>query len=193
MPGVRVARHAGAALLLLASALGSTVAWAGFDFKGTKALVAVTAEGERLSIGTVGFTPSDQGLATFRLSLRDEAFTDHFLSMKEFKCLANAREITCHVPFPYRNPAIAGPGRTAWLEHSLLFLFKSPKEFGAKLWNGVYYRFEEQGSALVGSPMAVDLNEISAPPADDTVPPFGTENRHEMPADARWIRQLVIE
>ncbi|MEZ5664656.1 MAG: hypothetical protein R3E94_14170 [Burkholderiaceae bacterium] len=181
------------AFCLLASFLLPVTALAGFEFKGTKSLVAVAADGARLPIGTVQFMPTGSGTATFSLGLQVEAFTDHFLSMKEFKCLTSAREITCHVPFPYRNPAIVGTGQLVWLEHSLLFLYKSPSEFGAKLWNGVYYQFQEQGDALVGSPRAVDLNEISAPPADDSVPPFGAENRHDMPADARWIRQLVIE
>lgn len=168
-------------------------AGAAFEFSGLKSIVAVTADGSRLTIGTAEFRPADGGAATFRISFRSEAFTDHFLSMREFKCIPAAREISCHVPYPYPHPARVGPGNLAWLEHSLLFLHKSPAEFGAKLWNGVYYEFREQGGSLIGRPAAVDLNEISAPPKDPSVPPFRKALRHDMPDRARWITELIVE
>ena len=164
-----------------------------FDFTGTKYLIAVTADGQRKTIGAVQFIPAKAGQATFKVVLQTEVFTDHFLSMREFKCLAGAKEVSCYVPYPYPHPATVGPGRLVWLEHSLLFLYKSPAEFGARLTNGVYYEFREQGAALVGRPMAVDLNEISAPPADASVPPYGPAQRQEMDASTRWLRELVIE
>jgi hypothetical protein len=178
--------------LLAALALAGSAA-AAFDFNGRKALVAVTADGARTPLGHIDFTPVAGAPTTFRLALKTEVFTDHFLSMREFKCLNAAQEISCHVPYPYAHPATVGPGQLAWLEHSLLFLIKRPAEFGAKLWNGVYYEFQEQGPALVGRPQAVDLNAISAPPGDPSTPPFKPALRHEMPAQARWLRELVIE
>ncbi len=184
--------HGGRTALLVALALAGSAA-AAFDFNGRKTLVAVTADGARTPLGSIDFTPAAGAPTTFRLTLKTEVFTDHFLSMREFKCLSAAQEISCHVPYPYPTPATVGPGQLAWLEHSLLFLFKSPAEFGAKLWNGVYYEFQEQGAALVGTPKAVDLNEISAPPRDPSTPPFKKALRHDMPAQARWLRELVIE
>lgn len=178
-----------AAVATAASAQGA----AGFAFSGSKSLIAVAADGTRTTIGAVQFTPADAGTATFRISLKPEVFTDFFLSMREFKCLPAAREVTCHVPYPYPNPARVAPGDLAWLEHSLLFLHKSPAEFGAKLWNGIYYEFQVRGNALAGTPRAVDLNEISAPPRDPSVPPFRKALRHDMPPDARWLAALLIE
>lgn len=181
-------------LAALALALGALPqARAGFEFTGTKTLVAVTADGQRTAIGSVAFTPAEGDAASFRISFDSSVFTDHFLSMREFKCLPGATEITCHAPYPYRNPGTVRPSDLAWLEHSLLFLTKTPREFGARLWNGVYFEFRPRGSALVGLPKAVDLNEIAAPPADPTRPPFRKALRHDMPADARWLRELVIE
>ena len=181
--------------LLITGAVAAPHARA-FDFQGDKALVAVTADGQRLSIGSVSFQPegaSAGGKVRFKTTLNTEKFTDYFLSMREFKCLPAAKEVTCHVPYPYDQPATVTPANLAWLEHSLLFLTKSPAEFGAKLWNGVYFQFSDRGNALVGSPMAVDLNEISAPPDELTVPPYGPDRRHEIPAGARWITELRIE
>jgi hypothetical protein len=165
----------------------------GFDFSGSKSLIAVIADGTKATIGAIQFTPAEGGGATFKITLKTEVFTDFFLSMREFKCLPAAKEISCHVPYPYANPATVGPGNLAWLEHSLLFLHKSPAEFGAKLWNGLYYEFQVQGNALAGTPRAVDLNEIAAPPRDASVPPFGKALRHEVPPGARWLAALLIE
>lgn len=65
-----------------------------FDFQGDKALVAVAADGQRLSIGSVSFQPegaSSGGKVRFKTTLNPKAFTDYFLSMREFKCLPAAR------------------------------------------------------------------------------------------------------
>lgn len=182
-----------AAVAVIGMSEAGAQAVAGFDFTGTRSLIAVTADGTKTTIGGVQFTPVDAGGATFRITLKTEAFTDFFLSMREFKCLPAAREVSCHVPYPYPNPATVGPGNLAWLEHSLLFLHKSPAEFGARLWNGSYYEFQVQGNVLIGTPRAVDLNEIAAPPRDPSVPPFGKAMRHEVPPGARWLAVLRIE
>lgn len=195
MPPQTPFRRRFAIAVLILGALAAPAVQA-FDFQGDKALVAVTAEGQRLSIGSVSLQPAGGaagGLVRFKTTLNPKVFTDYFLSMREFKCLPAAREVSCQVPYPYANPATVTPDNLTWLEHSLLFLTKSPAEFGAKLWNGVYFKFSVRGDALVGSPMAVDLNEISAPPDDPSVPPFGPDHRQEMPAGARWITELRIE
>lgn len=164
-----------------------------FAFTGTRTVSAVTADGQRLPIASLQFSPAADGRATFALRWHGEAFSDHFLSMREFKCLAGGPELTCQVPYPYAHPARVGPGDLAWLEHSLLFFHKGPKDFGAKLWNGIYFELRVQGNTLVGRPAAVDLNEISAPPRDPSVPPFAPAQRHALPEQARWVRALVID
>ncbi len=178
--------------LLVLAALACPPALAAFEFNGSKQVTAVMGDGQRTVIGQLRFTPVAGG-STFTLALRTEVFTDHFLSMREFKCLPGGPEISCHVPYPYANPARVAPGDLGWLEHHLLFLHKSPAEFGARLWNGLLFELREQGDTLVGTPRAVDLNEIAAPPANPAVPPYGRARRHEVPAGARWLRQIVIE
>lgn len=184
-----------AARVAVAGAMAAVAALpaAGFDFTGTRSLIAVTADGAKTTIGAVQFTPAEGGAASFKLTLKTGVFTDFFLSMREFKCLPAAKEVSCHVPYPYPNPGTVSAGNLAWLEHSLLFLHKSPAEFGAKLWNGSYYAFQVRGDALVGTPEAVDLNAIAAPPRDASVPPFGKAQRHEVPPGTRWLAALRIE
>lgn len=175
----------GAAMLALAYPAG---AW---ELAGTKTLAMHTREGGTVPIGTVSFVPEGERYR-FTLDLDTARFTDYFLSMKEFKCLESPAEIQCHVPYPYPNPATVSADDLAWLEHSLLFLFKAPRDFGARLWNGLYYRMKITDSGIVGTPEAVDLNHISAPPDDPAIKPYGSAERTEIVPETRWFSGLSI-
>jgi hypothetical protein len=170
-----------------------------FEWRGEKALVAVAQDGQRTRIGTVLFqppepgTPGPPGRTRFRVQMDPAVLRDHFLSMREFKCLPAAKEITCFVPYPYPQPATVAPGDFAWLEHSLLFFFKQPADFGAKLWNGIIFKFTATPTALVGTPQAVDLNRIGVPPDHLDEPPYGAFDRDDFAPGARWWSELRIE
>ena len=165
------------------------MAW---DMTGTKTITLHGRDGKTVQLGSVTFAPKGE-LTTFSIKMNTPALTDHFLSMREFKCIKGTGEILCHVPYPYNNPATVSATDFAWLEHSLLFLYKLPKDFGAKWWNGVYYRLKMTDRGLVGVPEAIDLNQISAPHADLSVPPYGPSMRSDMTPGARWFDKLSIE
>lgn len=177
-------------LCLLLALPRPSLAW---DMQGTKVLSAHTRDQQRIELGTVRFERQEGGRTAFAIALDHKKFTDHFLSMKEFKCLGGPDEIFCHLPYPYRQPGTVGANDFAWLEHSLLFLFKLPREFGAKLLNGIYFRFEPSERGLIGKPQAIDLNHISAPPDKPELPPFNPATRSDIPPGARWIEYLSIE
>ena len=180
---------------LLASAmlvLGAAPVAAAWEFAGSRTITLHPREGAPVAIGTVSFEPKGQGQG-FTLHMDHARFKDFFLSMKEFKCLESAQEIQCHVPYPYPNPATVSDQDLRWLEHSLLFLYKAPKDFGAKLWNGLYYRLEVTDTGLVGTPEAVDLNMIGAPPEDPSLPPYTEQDRSEINPASRWFSRLTIE
>ena len=164
-----------------------------FEFNGERALIALTKDGQRTRIGSVFFQPAAAGAAGFRVQMDRATMHDHFLSMREFKCLPAAQEITCFVAYPYAQPGTVSPGNFAWLEHSLLFFFKQPADFGAKLWNGVIFKFTQTPTGLVGQPQAVDLNLIGVPPDNLNEPPYGPFQRDDFPPGARWVRELRIE
>lgn len=178
-----------AALALLLSGGASHA----FDFNGEKALIAVTKDGARTQIGRVVFAPAAGGTSAFKVQMDHAVMRDHFLSMREFKCLPAEQEISCFVPYPYAQPGTASSTQLAWLEHSLLFFYKQPKDFGAKLWNGIVFKFTPTATALVGVPQAVDLNRIGVPPDDLSVPPFGPMDRDPFTLGARWLGELRIE
>lgn len=180
------AGFAAAAALLAAPAAG---AW---ELAGKHTIRLHPRSGEPVAIGTVEFRPAGDRLA-FVLHLDHGRFKDFFLSMREFKCLEGQGEIQCHVSYPYRHPGTVTANDLAWLEHSLLFLFKSPSEFGARLWNGIYYKLQVTPNGLVGMPQAVDLNQIGAPPADLATPPFGPGERSDIPSGARWFGKLTVD
>jgi hypothetical protein len=188
---VRVSRTFQLAAILICMASQSWAA--GFDFEGPMQVIAVTRDGTRLALGHVQFTRISVDVTQFKLKVESPLLTDHFLSMKEFKCLDGASEVTCHVPYPYHNPQTITAGNFAWLEHSLLFLFKQPRDFGAKLWNGSYYQFALEGKRLIGKPQAIDLNHISAPSDTPDIAPYTPDLRVDAAPGARWIDHLLIE
>ena len=118
---------------------------------------------------------------------------DHFLSMKEFKCLEGDGEIACHVPYPYAYPARVNAQNLGWLEHQLLFLYKLPSDFGAKLWNGLYFQLNVTPTGLRGQAQAIDLNHISVPPSPLDIPPYAAQLRDDIQPNPRWIQSLSIE
>lgn len=182
---LRKARWA-AALCALALPLSAS-AW---ELAGTKTIFLHSQDGQAIPIGSVTFRP-EGGRTAFVIALDHARFKDFFLSMKEFKCLEGP-EVMCHVPYPHRNPATVTAGDLAWLEHALLFLHKSPGEFSAKLWNGLYYRMEISGEGINGTAQAVDLNLIGAPPADSTIPPYPPAERSDIDPASRWLGRLTI-
>ncbi|MBX9715612.1 MAG: hypothetical protein K2X42_03355, partial [Burkholderiaceae bacterium] len=72
-------------------------------------------------------------------------------------------------------------------------MFKTPAEFGARLWNGIYFQLRLTDQGLVGTPQAIDLNQISAPPERAGVPPFRAPLRSDIGPDDRWFNRLTIE
>jgi hypothetical protein len=180
-------------LLLLAWALAMPAQAQPVVLDGVRTIALHARDGTKLEIGQVRFVPRGDGHVAFTLALDSTRFTDHFLSMREFKCLSGKGEILCHVPYPYAQPGTVTNSDLGWLEHSLLFMYKLPSEFGAKLWNGVYFRLKPEGRALVGTPQAVDLNLIGAPPARTDVQPYGPARRDDIRPGTRWFERLTIE
>lgn len=175
------------ALLMTAPA---SAAWA---LNGSKQLALHTRDGQTLPIGRVEFQPDGHGGARFELKFDPARFQEHFLSMRAFKCVDSADEIVCHVPYPYPSPQTVTAKDLRWLESHLIFLYKTPSEFGAKLWNGLYFRMQLGEHGIVGEVETVDLNEISAPPDHPDEPPYPPERRGEVTPGSRWIERLTIE
>ena len=186
-------RPALSCLLAYALLVLAPLAAAAPDLAGSKTLTLHSRDGRATAIGTVRFEPRADGSSAFSIDLDHAVMKDHFLSMREFKCAEGEGEITCHVRYPYPQPGVVRAGDYAWLEHSLLFLYKQPRDFGAKLRNGLYFKLEGGDKGLVGTPQAVDLTVIGVPPDDPTVPPYKPALRDDIAPGARWVTRLTIE
>lgn len=159
---------------------------------GQKTIALHSRDGQVSPIGTVNFEPQGENIR-FTVKMDPLKLKDFFLSMREFKCAEGPGEIQCYVPYPYTQPGIISVNDFSWLEHNLLFFYKQPSDFGAKLWNGVYYRLKPTDKGLVGEPQAVDMGHIGVPPDNLNVPPFSPTDRSEMTPGARWFEKLTIE
>ena len=182
-------RHFACFTLAASLFTGLAQAW---ELAGDKTIALHGRDGQVVPLGTVSFFPGG-GRVSFSLHLDSPRFKDFFLSMKEFKCIEAPVEIQCHVPYPYANPGTVTPDDFAWLEHALLFFYKTPREFGARLGNGLYYHLRMTERGLVGTPQAVDLDLIGVPPENPTAPPFGSAERSDIGPDSRWFGRLIIE
>ena len=58
-------------------------------------------DGDRIKLAQI--QSHDDG--RYSLTLDEESFSDHFLSMRPFKCLEGPNKHWCHVPYPTRSIA----------------------------------------------------------------------------------------
>ena len=97
----------------------------------TRRIFLEDGAGARIEIGALAL--GDDG--GYRVDLKAAAFSDHFLSMRPFKCLDGPEKTWCHVPYPYdiRRDISAD---LIDLEYDLLFLWKRNNDYGIDMWNG---------------------------------------------------------
>jgi hypothetical protein len=174
------------ALLLLPS---MSQAW---EISGKKSIYLHDQTGAKILTGKIDFQEKGSQIH-YSIDWDHKLMKDYFLSMREFKCLEGQVEILCQVPYPYKHPQSFSKDNYQWLEHSLLFMFKTPKNFGAVLWNGIYFKLELGPNGFRGEPQAIDLNLIAAPPEKLDVPPYGVTERNAIEKGARWFTHLTIE
>ncbi|MFW1677386.1 hypothetical protein ACFVYJ_06330 [Pontibacter sp. JAM-7] len=157
---------------------------------GDKVIYLLDKTGMEIPVGTITFKPQAEG-AHYSLHMDHARFKDFFLSMKEMKCLEGP-ELWCHLPYPYEQPHLVSGDDLRWLEHDLLFMFKSPDEFGANFWNGIYYQMQLKDGQITGQAQAIDLNNLASPPADLNIPPLHENLRDPIERKHRWLPDLVI-
>lgn len=150
-----------------------------FPDRGTVFLV--DREGQETPIGSIAFSGSGDTRG-FAVTLETPLFTDHFLSMRPFRCI---------LPYPYDLKMTVSAGDLQDLEYSLLFIKKAPSEFGIDAWNGLYYRLALQpDGSIAGELFEGDLNALASPP--DTDRPIDLDEFIKAEADKRLYPGLII-
>ncbi|MEO0913745.1 MAG: hypothetical protein AAFY59_12270 [Pseudomonadota bacterium] len=168
--------------LILAAGLAQT---AGAD---TRAVLLEDGAGERIHIATLEVDRT----GGYTLTMEEEPFTDHFLSMRPFKCLEGPGKHWCHLPYPYEIARSIAQDYTD-LEYDFLFIWKGATEYGINMWNGIYYRIEAEGDALVGVAHEMDMDLLSAPPDTNILRPVRAQDVIETDPASHWLPRLVIE
>ncbi|MDJ0827053.1 MAG: hypothetical protein QNJ16_16290 [Rhodobacter sp.] len=156
---------------------------------GTRAVFLESADGTRLQIATVEFDAA----GGYAAEMTEAPFTDHFLSMRPFKCLEGPAKHWCHVPYPYEIARQVSDGDLVDLEYDFLFLWKGAAEYGINMWNGVYYKLETDGDRLVGRLHEIDMDILSAPPEAGDLRPVREIDLEAGDPDSHWLPVLVIE
>ena len=113
-------------LLLLALSSYSYAA----DFPPNASIYLVDAQQSETKVGDISFTDIDDGKTVVRVEIDNDQFTDHFLSMRPFRCIEGDTEWFCYLQYPYNLRSVITVDDLSDLEYQLLFLLKKPTEFG---------------------------------------------------------------
>ncbi len=160
--------------------------------EGERTVYAELADGERLAIGTVDLKPDGAAIA-YSFDLDESILTEHFLSMRPFKCLNLDGQTVCHLPYPYELTGTVSPPDWRDLEYRLLFLFKDAGDYGINFENGYYFRIEEDGDRLIGTRHETNMDQLASPPADGVRYPLGETELYESEGDSHQLVRLVVE
>ncbi|MGI9500237.1 MAG: hypothetical protein ACR2P3_09375 [Geminicoccaceae bacterium] len=161
-------------------------------FEGTKTIYAVLADDTRIVIGKIDFEPEGDAV-TYSCDLDESVFSEHFLSMRPFKCLDLDGQTVCHLTYPYELRGKVEPPDWRDLEYRLLFLFKEAGDYGINFENGYYFRFEQDGSRLLGNRLETNMGQLASPPPDDVRYPLDEAELYESEGDSHRLRWIIVE
>ena len=161
-------------------------------FEGKRTIKLVENDGTSHELARIDFTPSGEG-ATYMIDWNEKPFTDHFLSMRPFKCIEGVKKYWCRVPYPYEIKRKVSAGDLGDLEYDTMFIWKGATEYGINMWNGVYYKMKVDGDRLVGSIHELDMNKLSAPPEKGNLRPLLEQDLEKGEPESHWLPKLVIE
>lgn len=164
---------------------------------------------EDLLTGTFNVTlegPADVSLDIGLLEIESDAhefepdetlFTNHFLSMRPFRCFNQDKVMWCHLPYPYEKPTEVTSADMRSVEYDLLFIHRSANDYGIDAWNGLYFKVDGAQSdmaagELVGELREVDLNILASPPENGIVWPITEEDLHVDESDRHVFNKVRL-
>ncbi len=154
----------------------------------TREVFLQDGQGARIQIATLTIAAD----GSYETEMLGAPFSDHFLSMRPFKCLEGPEKHWCHVPYPYEIARNIHADLTD-LEYDLLFVWKGANEYGINMWNGVYYQLEQVGGVIVGTLHEMDMDVLSAPPPAGELRPLQDKDLHASDPESHWLPRVIIE
>lgn len=167
------------------------VAAAGFPE--TAGIYLIDSQQQETKIGDVSFTATASELTAVKVTMGTDSFTDHFLSMRPFRCIEGDTEWFCYLEYPYDLRMLVSEEDFSDLEYQLLFIRKTPSEFGIDAWNGLYYQLQlEADGTMTGQLLEGDLNSLQSPPAEKYAKPIDLNEFIEADNSRRLFPTLRI-
>jgi len=154
----------------------------------TRSVSVEDSDGARIKIADLNLAAD----GSYQVSMAEDPFADHFLSMRPFKCLEGPDKHWCHVPYPYEIKRSVSNDLTD-LEYDFLFVWKGAGEYGINMWNGVYYKLSEENGQWTGILHELDMDALSAPPPAGELRPLSNNDLHPSDPESHWLPKLVIE
>ncbi|WP_428425332.1 hypothetical protein [Methylibium sp.] len=182
----------GAALLALV-VVGSAASQAvrAQDLTGDKRVTLVSASGERLEIGRVRFEPAGADRWRFGFVLAAEGFTERFLAMRPFRCVASATHQLCH--FPYGSEDTVSRHDLMPLEYALMFIATKPGALHISGRDGLFYKLAFTDRGLRGELHDVDMDPIITPREGGSRRPITYRQLERADPKSHWMPALLIE
>ena len=113
--------------------------------------------------------------------------------MRPFKCIEGSTEWFCYLEYPYDLRSLITEDDLSDLEYQLLFLRKSPSEFGIDAWNRLYYQLQvESDGSITGKLLEGDLNSLQSPPEQKYAKPVDLNEFIEADESRRLFPTLRI-
>ena len=142
------------------------------DFPESAGIYLLDKQQQEVKIGDVTFDDLGDDKTAVHVTMDHNQFTDHFLSMRPFRCIEGPTEWFCYLEYPYKLRSIITRNDLSDLEYQLLFIRKTTAEFGIDAWNGLYYQLTlESDGSISGTLLEGDLNSLQSPPSEDYAKP----------------------
>lgn len=163
------------------------------EFPDSAEIYLLDGDQNEFKIGEVTFSNMDNDATAVVVDIDNSVFTEHFLSMRPFRCIEGDTEWFCYLEYPYDLRSVVSKDDLSDLEYQLLFIRKAPSEFGIDAWNGLYYQLELQGDgSITGNLLEGDLNSLQSPPAEKFAKPVDLFEFIEADKSKRLFPQLRI-
>lgn len=175
------------------SAMLSTAALAD-ALSGGKSIVLGNAQGERVAIGKVEFTPQGDGRSRFKVTL-DDKLEEYFLAMRPFRCLTGPTQRLCHFPVEREAPVVS-EGDLVPLEYALMFMRTAPASLHVDPFNGVYFRMKVADGRIEGRLHDVDMDPFITPdsvPVERRTRPLRDADLSAGEPGSHWLPLIFIE
>ena len=173
-------------MLLLAASLAPAAA---APAQPSLQILARLGDGSQLPLGTLTLA-ADGDHQAIDVDLDPAVFSEHFLSMRPFKCLEGPAEVVCHLPYPYAINDRISATDLADLEYRLLFIYKTPEQFHAEFFNGLYFRIRPEGGGFVSEAFEVDMNLLMTPPEAGNLRPIRSADLVPIEDNGHWLQGL---